>query len=121
MSSLSRDNRKLLEKTVRDARRIAEDGARKTLEALAVHNGEPWAAMDADQRALRNRLRANGRQLGDVRNPNTRAQTIERLAQEFTYEHWHRLLFARFLAENGCLLSMPDAKHGIGQTPISLD
>ena len=38
-----------------------------------------------------------------------------RLAHEVAYEHWHRMLFARFLAENGLLV---DPAHKV---PVSLD
>ncbi len=71
--------------------------------------------MAEDERDLRRRLRAHGRQLGDRRDPKTGAQEIERLTHEVAYEHWHRMLFARFLAENQLLIE-PDS--GV---PISLD
>jgi len=29
---------------------------------------------------------------------------MDRLAHEVAFEHWHRMLFARFLAENGLLI-----------------
>ena len=60
--------------------------------------------LTADQRDLRNRLRAHGRQLGDRRDAKTGAQDTARLVQECAYEHWHRMLFARFLAENDLLI-----------------
>ena len=40
---------------------------------------------------------------------------IDRLVGECAYEHWHRLLFARFLAENHLLVE-PDSRM-----PLSLD
>src|SRR5207247_10119669 len=61
---------------------------------------------NAVEKVFRNRLRARGRQVGDVRQPN-KAQTIDRLTEELAYEYWHRMLFARFLAENH-LLMHPD-------------
>ena len=60
--------------------------------------------MTPEQRRLRNCLRAHGRQLGDVLDPKRGAQAIERLVQECAYEHWHRMLFARFLDENHLLI-----------------
>ena len=60
--------------------------------------------MTTEQRALRNRLRAHGRQLGDTRDAKRGTQTIDRLVHECAYEHWHRMLFARFLAENHLLI-----------------
>jgi hypothetical protein len=107
MQTLQRELRKELERTVREARRTAEEGARKALEQLAVHHHEPWTTLSPEQRQLRNRLRAHGRQLGDKRNDQRGTQEIGRLAQECAYEHWHRMLFARFLAENDLLIE-PD-------------
>jgi hypothetical protein len=115
MASLARDLRRELERTVRQARRVAETGARKVLEQLAVHHHEPWGAMTPEQRALRNRLRAHGRQLGDHRDPKRGTQAMGRLMQECAYEHWHRMLFARFLAETDLLI---EPQSGVA---ISLD
>lgn len=99
MGTLSRDLRRALENTVRQARRTAEAGARKVIEQLAVHHHEPWANVTPAQRELRNRLRAHGRQLGDRRDERRGVQGIDRLTTECAYEHWHRMLFARYLAE----------------------
>lgn len=115
MASLSRDLRRELERTVIKARNAGEDGSRKALQSLAVHHHEPWSSMKVEQRGLRNRLRAHGRQLGDRRDERRGTQTIEHLAGECAYEHWHRMLFARFLAENNLLIE-PESK-----VPISLD
>ena len=104
MASLGRDLRKDLEKTVKQARRVAETGARKVLEQHGVHHHEPYGSMSLEQRALRNGLRAHGRQLGDRRDSQKGSQTISRLVQECAYEHWHRMLFARFLAETDLLI-----------------
>ena len=41
------------------------------------------------------------RQLGDERDPKTGTQSINRLKHECAYEHWHRMLFARFLTSPG--------------------
>lgn len=104
MIALSRDLRRLLEKTVRKARAVAEAGAGKTLESLAVGRRESWEPMTPAGRALRDRLRVHGRHLGDRRDPRSGAQETGRLARECAYEHWHRMLFARFLAEAGLLI-----------------
>ena len=103
MAALSTELRKQLEKTIIAARRAAEIGAKAALDALAVPHGEPFPHMGPEDRDLRNRLRAHARQLGDRRNPNG-TQAIDRLVHECAYEHWHRMLFARFLAENDLLL-----------------
>lgn len=104
MATLSRDLRRALESTVREARRTAEAGARKVIEQLAVHHHEPWPSMTPAQRELRNRLRAHGRQLGDRRDERRGIQAIDRLTTECAYEHWHRMLFARYLAEAELLI-----------------
>jgi hypothetical protein len=104
MTSLDRNLRRDLENAVKKARRAAEAGARQAVEQLAVGHHEPWSALSPDQRKLRNRLRAHGRQLGDKLDEKKGTQTIDRLTGECAYEHWHRLLFARFLAENDLLV-----------------
>jgi len=104
MASLDRNLRRALESAVKKARRVAEAGARQAVEQLAVGHHEPWSALSPDQRKLRNRLRAHGRQLGDKLDEKKGTQSIDRLTGECAYEHWHRLLFARFLAENDLLV-----------------
>ena len=59
--------------------------------------------MSLRAKALRNRLRMRGRQAGDRRDRKTRTQNLDHLIHEAAYEHWHRMLFARFLAENRLL------------------
>ncbi len=90
-----------------DARGVAETGARAALERLAVGAAEAFMEMSADERSLLTRLRAHGRQLGDVHDAKISTQTIDKLTAELAYEYWHRMLFARFLAENN-LLMHPD-------------
>jgi len=115
VTTLDRSLRRDLENAVRKARRAAETGARKSLELLAVHHHEPWGTLAPAQRTLRNRLRAHGRQLGDRRDERTGNQSIDRLVAECAYEHWHRMLFARFLAENHLLI---EPESGM---PLSLE
>lgn len=103
-ATLSPDLRSRLGKTVLEARRVAESAARHALEALAVDRGRPHEPMSLGDRGLRGRLRAWGRQLGDRRDRRTRTQEIGRLVHEVAYEQWHRMLFARFLAENELLV-----------------
>lgn len=104
MTALSRELRKTLESTVIKARRVAEHAAEKALEALAVGIKAPHTSMTDAENDLRNRLRARGRQLGDWRNAEKGTQELGRLISETAYEHWHRMLFARFLAENQLLI-----------------
>jgi hypothetical protein len=104
MSSLSRELRKRLENVVTAARDVAEAAAIKALRTLAVGDRDPHGSMKSEQKALRNRLRAHGRQLGDSLNQEKGTQNLDHLVTECAYEQWHRMLFARFLAENQLLL-----------------
>jgi hypothetical protein len=106
--ALSKDQCNLLARAVTKARREAEAGANAALIALAVDHHEPFKHMDESARKLRNSLRAHGRQLGDGMDAKRGTQAIVRLTHEVAFEHWHRMLFARFLAENE-LLVHPDA------------
>ncbi len=104
MNILSDAQRQHLDRTVGKARAVGEDGARRALEMLAVDRHEPYSSMTPEQRALRQRLRAHGRQVGDQRDRLRGTQNVDLLTHETAYEHWHRMLFARFLAENGLLV-----------------
>jgi hypothetical protein len=115
MTSLDRELRKDLEKTVKQARRVAETGAHKAVEQLGVGEGDAPKHLSPNQRALRNRLRTHGRQLGDRRDVKSGTQVTSQLVQECAYEHWHRMLFARFLAETDLLI---EPESGV---PITLD
>ena len=103
MAALDRGLRRELGRAVQKARKIAESGARSALGVLMVGEVEADASLTDSDRALRLRLRAHGRQLGDAR-AESGQQEVTRLAHEVAYEHWHRMLFARFLAENGLLI-----------------
>ena len=103
MKSLDTDLRSTLESTVEEAREVAETGARAALNQLGVGDREKPDYLDEEQAELRRRLRARGRQLGD-KLKNSGEQETWHLAREIAYEHWHRMLFARFLAENDLLV-----------------
>ena len=109
-SPLPPDLRNLLARTIQQARRTGEAGARQALQSLAVDRPKPFESMSLRARTLRNRLRMRGRQVGDQLDRKERTQTLDHLIHEVAYEHWHRMLFARFLAENGLLR---DAEHGV--------
>ena len=104
MEPLSVDLRNRLAATIKSARRVGESGARSALGMLAVGDARAHSSMSPAEQDLRRRLRAHGRQLGDGRDSETGEQKIDRLAHEVAYEHWHRMLFARFLAENELLI-----------------
>jgi hypothetical protein len=116
MSSLPTILRRQLESASKQARKIAESGARKALEALAVHEPDPYKHMDDRQLGLRRKLRAQAKQLGDGESQIRRgAYEIKHLVEKLAYDQWHRLLFARFLLENNLLIS---PEHGVS---VSLD
>ena len=109
MPPLATGLRKQLEKTVIEAREVAEKAAKAALEVLAVDREYSNGLAD-DARIHRNELRARQRALGEG-NPR---DGEKRLIEEVAYEQWHRMLFARFLAENGQLL---ESEH---QVSVSL-
>lgn len=112
--TLARPLRSQLEATVKAARDVAEKAAGAALAQLAVADAKlPDYLADETLRSLRRRLRAHAKALGDERKGNGQQDT-QRLVWEVAYEHWHRMLFARFLAENGLLLWEPGA-------PVSLE
>ena len=109
MQALDKDLRSALEKTVKAARTVAEAAAHAAMEQLGVGHDKPEAFLSDDEKALRNRLRTHGKQLGDARdskstNPTYGKQEVQHLVQEVAYQHWHRMLFARFLADNNLLM-----------------
>ncbi|MDD5298210.1 MAG: N-6 DNA methylase [Rhodocyclaceae bacterium] len=106
MHPLSKPLRSRLEATIKTARDVAETAARDALEYLGVGEPKAPAHLTPEQAELRRRLRLHGRQLGDVKLTGDK-QDIRHLVWEVAYEHWHRMLFARFLAENH-LLMHPD-------------
>lgn len=105
---LTKPLRTQLENTVKAARDVAEKGACATLSQLAVVDAKAPDYLTDELKALRRRLRAHGRALGDKKAGDD-TQALQHLIWEVAYEHWHRMLFARFLAENGLLLWEPGA------------
>jgi hypothetical protein len=114
MNPLDKSLRNKLERTIKDARDTAEEAARAALEQLGVSDAAPFASLSEEGRELRRKLRVHGRQLGDSLNGG-KIQSMDRLIEEVAYEHWHRMLFARFLAENN-LLMYPDPDNPVAVT-----
>lgn len=100
---LAKPLRSQLENTVKSARDVAEKAALAALRQLAVSEAKAPDYLSDELKALRRRLRAHGRALGDVKAKDD-TQGLQHLLWEVAYEHWHRMLFARFLAENGLLM-----------------
>jgi len=117
MPALERGLRSRLDRSVREARDAAEAGARAVLEQLGVGEANAPSHLMPEQKELRRKLRIHGRQLGDLRDGTTAVQELDRLLEEVAYEHWHRMLFARFLAENNLLMH---SGHGV-PIPVTLE
>ena len=105
--------RRSLEKAVKAARDVAEEGAADSVRRLGVADASPPAHLGEDAKALRRRLRAHARTLGDMVTADG-FHEVRHLVEATGYAQWHRRLFARFLAERG-LLRHPD--HG----PVTLE
>ena len=112
---LSTDLRRTLEKTVKDARLIAEEGARDAIRRLGVADSRAPSYLNDDEKDVRRRLRAHARALGDAFDRSDETQEARRLVEATAYAHWHRMLFARFLAERN-LLRNPEY-----HVPVSLE
>ena len=108
MRALSSPLRKQLEGSVLAARRTAESASRAVIDGLGAFQGEKPGHLDAERAAHRNGLRHKWRQLGGDE------QAKDLLVAECAYEQWHRLRFARCLAENDFLL------HPQYKAPVTL-
>lgn len=113
MATLNSSQRSTLESAIIKARKLAENGARNALMAMAVDQAEPFTHLSTEQRELRRRLRNRARLLGDILEG--KVQQINHLSYELAYEYWHKMLFAKFLESNGLLMH---PQHGIS---VSLD
>lgn len=119
-TALEKTLRGKLEKTVEKARDIVEVAVTEALTRLGISEGSSPSYLSEAERKLRTRLRAHGRQLGDVLHKETTTlvkandQETELLINEIAYEHWHRMLFARFLEQSDLLMYEPG-------TPVTLD
>src|SRR5208283_1266091 len=105
MTVLEKSARDQLDKAVQAARRAATTGADRALRALSVEQEKKPAHLSPEQSELRRQLRVVCRRLG----------SWDALIRAAAYEQWHRMLFARFLAENQLLI------HPKYQAAVSLD
>ncbi|MGS2719341.1 Eco57I restriction-modification methylase domain-containing protein [Paraglaciecola aestuariivivens] len=106
-AALEKSLRSKLEKTVEKARDIVEVAVAEALTRLGVAEASAPGYLSETERKLRTRLRAHGRQLGDVLSKESGKQETELLINEMAYEHWHRMLFARFLEQSDLLMYEP--------------
>lgn len=109
MPVLTSQQRKLLDDACVRGRHTSEQAVRAALGSLAVTAERPPAHLSEQDRQLRRGLRAKSRQLGD------QGDKLDLLIAECAYEQWHRLLFARFLAENNLLI------HPEYRAPVTLE
>lgn len=105
MTVLEKSARSQLDKAVQAARRAATLGAERALRALSVEQEKKPSHLSPEQSELRRQLRVVCRRLG----------SWDSLVRAVAYEQWHRMLFARFLAENNLLI------HPEYHTPVTLD
>jgi len=97
-----------LENTVKAARDVAEKAGKAALSQLAVAEIKVPDYLDEPQRVLRRKLRAHARAISASSSQNNSIE-LQALVWEVAYEHWHRMLFARFLTENNLLMWEPGA------------
>lgn len=107
--------RRVLEKTIKEARMVAQAGAADAIRRLGVVEGKAPAYLTDSEQELRRRLRAHARALGDPLNKASGEQNVKRLVEAAAYAQWHRMLFARFLAERGLL------RHPEHNVPVTIE
>ncbi|MCC8932262.1 BREX-1 system adenine-specific DNA-methyltransferase PglX [Rhizobium sp. 'Codium 1'] len=107
--------RRALEKTIKEARVIAEAGASDAIRRLGITEAKAPTYLSEEEKELRRRLRAHARTLGDRLDKDSDGQEVKRLTEAAAYAHWHRMLFARFLAERGLL------RHPEHNVPVTLE
>lgn len=104
LQPLDKSMRKKLECAIQEARDVVEAAARAAVQQLGVGESKAYEHLSDSEKELRRTLRTHGRQLGDERCSNKETQRVDHLVDEVAYQHWHRMLFARFLAENDLLM-----------------
>jgi len=122
MKPLEKNLRTKLERSVQEARDIAEKAAEAALQSLHIADPEPPSHLSHLEQELHRKLRFHAQQIGDsisssTPNPGDIRTVLPRLLEEVAYEHWHRMLFARFLAENNLLMD-DDPHHPV---PVTLE
>jgi hypothetical protein len=95
--------RRALERVIKEARIAAEEGAKDAIRRLGVADSKAPEYLSDAEKELRRRLRAHARALGDAFDRSNDTQETKHLNEAAGYAHWHRMLFARFLAERGLL------------------
>lgn len=103
MPFLNKTLRRQLATAIQEARLVAEEGAADAVRRIGVMDEVAPAYLREEDRELRRKLRAHARSLGD--NWDGKVLTsVTRLVETTAFEHWHRMLFGRFLVERGLLV-----------------
>ena len=104
MATLPRELRRELERTAKDARRVGEAG--RARRSIGWGSATPGRLRGSHPPASRS-ANDSGPTAGNwatAANRSSGKQLITSLVAECAYENWHRMLFARFLAENDLLI-----------------
>ncbi len=119
MPYLDKALRKQLATTIQQARVVAEDGAADALRRLGVAEDKAPAHVTGEAADLRVKLRAHARTLGDGWDAEKkRLLSTDKLVETVAFEHWHRMLFGRFLVERGLLIH-PDLGVAVAQEELA--
>lgn len=119
MPYLDRNLRRQFASAIQQAREIAEEGAADAIRRLGVAEDKAPAHVTGAAAELRRRLRAHARTLDDEWDATTkRLLSTEKLKQAAAYEHWHRMLFGRFLVERGLLIH-PEHQIAVGRDELA--
>ena len=113
MAPLAADLRRELERAIRDARDVAETGAQNAMAVLSLASERAPDGLTREDRELRVALRAQSRSLGG----GLTSDGLLILREEIAYAVWHRMLFARFLAENGLLIE-PSSRAAVAISDV---
>ena len=117
MPYLDKVLRRQLATTIGKAREVAEEGAAEALRRLAIAEDTAPAYLSTPDKALRRLLRAHARSLGDAWDGKTLGSTSH-LMETAAFEHWHRMLFGRFLVERGLLVD-PDSGATVAREELA--
>lgn len=119
MPYLDKALRRQLGNAIQQARIIAEEASADAIRRLSVAEDKAPPRVTGAAAELRVKLRAHARSLGDKwDSERKRLLSTDRLKETAAYEHWHRMLFGRFLVERG-LLVHPDLKVAIARDELA--
>jgi hypothetical protein len=119
MPYLDKNLRRQLAAAIQEARTVAEEGASDAIRRLGVAEDKAPPHVVGAAAELRVKLRAHARSLGDAWDADRKwLLSTDRLVETAAFEHWHRMLFGRFLVERG-LLVHPDLGVAIARNELA--